>query len=302
MWPSPPDVEIPKAKPHLKRLNNLAAVTWSLYGTLLGIPRGKLWFEHPDGFVMTVALEKTIQEFKMWQAMSRKPGKPSEQLLALYRRLLEREQLRGSEEFRETPEIRSEQIWAGVVKRLQENDYVFDSEFYGSLEEYGEKIAYFFHSNLQATAAYPKALETLGRVNAKGCTQLLFDDAQRFTPVQLLRGLQRQGKLTSLSALFDVESSLLSCRTGVRKPARRLYREVVNRLRARGVYPDQVLHVSSRLQDDLAVAKQLGMRTALFAGDKSSLSASPKQLHDESTRPDLLVLDLSQLADVIERS
>ena len=53
---------------------------------------------------------------------------------------------------------------------------------------------------------------------------------------------------------------------------------------------------------DLMVAKQLGMRTALFAGDKASLSAAAKHLKDEGTRPDLLLLDLGQLAEVVERS
>jgi hypothetical protein len=39
---------------------------------------------HPEKFLMEVALEKTIQEFKMWPSMSRKPGKPSEYLSKLY--------------------------------------------------------------------------------------------------------------------------------------------------------------------------------------------------------------------------
>jgi FMN phosphatase YigB (HAD superfamily) len=302
LWPSLPEVVQAKAKPHLKRLNKVRAVTWSIYGTLLAVPGGTLWFKHPDSFVMTIALDKTVQEFKMWQAMSRKTGTPSEQLLGLYERLLEREELRGTGEFREAPAVRSDQIWTGIVKRLQENEYRFDAGFYGPPSELGEKIAYFFHSNLQATAAYPNSLKALERIKARGCLQLLFDDAQSFTSVQLLRGLRRQGKLSSLSDLFDVETSLLSCQAGIRKPARRLYREILNRLRSKGLYPDQILHVSSRLQTDLLVAKQLGMQTALFAGDKASLSASARQLQDEGTRPDILVLDLSQVADVVEKS
>ena len=46
-WPAPPDVEAPKARPHLKRLP-VRAVTWNVYGTLLAISQGELLFEHPQ--------------------------------------------------------------------------------------------------------------------------------------------------------------------------------------------------------------------------------------------------------------
>src|SRR3712207_6689058 len=77
-WPAAPEAERPKARPHLVKLPQIKAVTWSAYGTLLAIPFGDLVFEHPTQFIMDTALEKTIQEFKMWQSMSRKPGQPAE--------------------------------------------------------------------------------------------------------------------------------------------------------------------------------------------------------------------------------
>src|SRR5262245_52531284 len=83
-WPAPPDIERPKAREHLKALPNVRAVTWSVYGTLLAIASGELLFEHPQKFVMDIALEKTIQEFKMWKAMTRKPGAPSEYMRVIY--------------------------------------------------------------------------------------------------------------------------------------------------------------------------------------------------------------------------
>ncbi len=75
--PAPPVVESAKAKPHLKPLRGLKAILWNVYGTLLAIPFGELVFEHPTKLVMEVALDKTIDEFKMWGSMSRKPGAPS---------------------------------------------------------------------------------------------------------------------------------------------------------------------------------------------------------------------------------
>ena len=83
-WPSAPPVERPRAKPHLVKLPQVRAVLWNVYGTLLAIHGGDLVFEHPQPFVMGTALEKTIQEFKMWAAMSRKPGQPSDYLIHIY--------------------------------------------------------------------------------------------------------------------------------------------------------------------------------------------------------------------------
>ena len=58
-------------------------------------------------------------------------------------------------------------------------------------------------------------------------------------------------------------------------------------LEQQGLAPAQVLHVGSRLMRDLAPAQELGMRTALFAGDKASLQATPEQLKEPRTRPDV---------------
>src|SRR5271165_2972108 len=75
-WPAPPEVVRPKARPFLTRLSGIRAVTWNVYGTLLAIVQGELLFRHPNDFIMNVALDKTVQEFKMWASMSRKPGQP----------------------------------------------------------------------------------------------------------------------------------------------------------------------------------------------------------------------------------
>src|SRR4029077_5454551 len=87
-WPPVPQTERPTHTPHLRRMPEIRAVTWNLYGTLLAISGGELYFEHQVKFIMDVALDKTIQEFKMWASMSRKPGQPADYLRQIYRNLL----------------------------------------------------------------------------------------------------------------------------------------------------------------------------------------------------------------------
>jgi len=46
-------------------------------------------------------------------------------------------------------------------------------------------------------------------------------------------------------------------------------------------------------------ARRLRMRTALFAGDKASLEATPEQFERSQSRPDVMLTELSQIAEVI---
>ena len=47
------------------------------------------------------------------------------------------------------------------------------------------------------------------------------------------------------------------------------------------------------------MAKQVGFRTALFAGDQASLDAPRDALADPAVRPDRLVQHLGQIARVV---
>jgi hypothetical protein len=296
-WPAPPIPKRPKAKAHLRRLPEVRAVLWNVYGTLLAIPGGELLFEHPTPFVMSNALDKTIQEFKMWASMSRKPGQPAEYLGHLYSQLLAEQRVAVGAERRPEPAV--DRLWEAVIKRLLQKDYQFDAGFYGSLNEFSRKVAYFFHASLQATAAQESAAVAFQHVADAGRMQGLLADGQCFTLVQLRRGLAAQDAAASLDDLLAPDLRLLSYEVGVAKPSKRLFHSALAALEKRGVAAAEVLHVGSHLTRDLAPARRLGMRTALYAGDGGSLHATRAQLKDSATRPDVLMTDLSQIEDVI---
>jgi phosphoglycolate phosphatase-like HAD superfamily hydrolase len=273
-------------------------VLWNGYGTLLAIAGGELLFEHPHKFIMDTALDKTIQEFKMWGSMSRKPGQPAEYMRAIYDGvLIEQRALTGNAE--RFPEVAADRVWEAILKKLFQKDYSFDATFYGSLNEYSRKVAYFFHASLQGTRCYPGAAEALRHVHEAGLVQGLLADGQCFTITQLERGLSEQNPAADLDAWIDPELRILSHDVRGRKPSDRLFRRALSALDERGISPDQVLHVGSRIPLDLAPAKRAGMKTALFAGDKASLQATPEQLREPAGRPDVLLTKLKQIADVV---
>jgi hypothetical protein len=297
-WPAAPTPQRPKAKPHLVTLADVRMVTWNIYGTLLSISGGDLVFEHPQKFIMDLALDKTVQEFKMWGSMSRKPGQPSEYMGQIYKNVLTEQRMAPSHGEKH-PELQADKIWDAILKKLLQKDYKFDAGFFGSLNEYCKKIAYFFHASLQGTACQEGAAAALEHVHSCGLLQGFIADAQCFTPVQLGRGLKQQGCQTDIRTLVPEQAWALSFEQKGRKPSERLFRHLLAWAGQKGIEPGAILHVGARVGQDITPAKKFGMRTALYAGDKDSLQATAEQLKDNAMRPDVLLTDLAQIRDVV---
>jgi hypothetical protein len=199
----------------------------------------------------------------------------------------------------DVPEVDSSRIWRKIFARLGEKDYSYDMNLYGDPEELSDKVAYFFHSSLQGVEAAPHARDALQVVADSPIKQSLLADAQPFTLVQMLRELQVQGTLPPLGALLGLGCMALSFQEGLKMPSPSLYKLCVERFEDEGISPHEVLHVSSRLPNDLAVAKQVGMRTALYAADMTSLKATKADIKDPQMRPDRLLTDLIQIRDIL---
>ncbi len=201
-WPAAPKADPPKVRAHLPKLLGIRAVLWNVYGTLLAIPEGELKFEVDNALLMNVALDKTIHEFKMWASMSRKPGQPADYMREIYRKALDEQRLVSSPE--KHPEILSERIWESIIKKLFQKDYTFDAGFYGSLNDYSRKVAYFFHASLQGTGCYEHVADALRTVADRGIAQGLLADGQCFTSTQLARGLAQQDASIKMDSLIPL--------------------------------------------------------------------------------------------------
>ncbi len=294
-WPVAPKIDAPKAKPHITRLP-VKAVMWTVYGTLVAVPHGELLFEPPPGplgdFVFENALEKTIKEFKMWNSMSRKPGKPSEYMGSLYKNAVATLRLTGG------GDARAELVWEDIVKKLQQKEYTYDAGQYGGLDEYSRKIAYFFHASLQGAGAYPGAADALRMVAEAGKPQGFLADGQSFTFGQLRRCLRKDEPGFEPGAYVRPELRVLSAEAKAKKPNEGLWKAATAALAAKGIRPAETLHVGSSLPRDVGPAKKHGFRTALFAGDKNSLAATAEQLKDPAVRPDVMLTELTQVIEV----
>ncbi len=301
-WPKVPKQEPVKASPYSAPLEGIKAITWNIYGTLLRISDGELLFTHPQELRMEVALEKTIKEFNMWNSMTRKPGAPWKYMLSQFEEMLEEAEHARVKHTGETPEVNLGKVWEKLIRRLEMKDYDYDADFYGDEAEFGQKVAFFYHQCLQGVGAMNHAAEVVSRISHAGIDQTLLSNAQPFTLDQIMRAFQADSDVGTLGDLFTLSCCTLSFQEGVRKPSRSLFISCAERFDKRGVQPNEILHVGSMMKDDLCIAKQIGMRTALFAGDKLSFQATQSQVRDPKLKPDRLITDLSQLLRVLELS
>jgi FMN phosphatase YigB (HAD superfamily) len=298
-WPAAPKADPAKATPFLNPLPGIKAVAWNVYGTLLRIADGELLHQHPQAIRMEVALDKTIQEFNMWNSMTRKPGKPSDYMGQKYNNVVDEQRMASSGRKGDITEVDSAKVWLKLLGMLDKKDYQYDASLYGSMEHLAEKVAYFFHASLQGTEAAPHAHEALLTLSAAGFRQGIIADGQVFTVAQLVHALRVQGNVSSSNGFFQPELNTLSYVEGIRKPSKALFLRAMDRFNKAGLDPSQVLYISSRVRDDLSVAKSLNMRTALYAAEKLGLHATPDDMKDPELRPDRLITDLNQVRDLV---
>lgn len=298
-WPAPPKRQRVKAEPHLDPLPGVKAVLWNVYGTLIRIADGELLHATPDAVRMEVALDKTIREFNMWYSMTRRPGAPWEYMRSMYSRIVEDMRLVGTNRKGDVPEVNSAAVWRKIIGMLALKEYAYDRGQYGDEEEYGEKIAYFFHEALQGHEAAPESARTLRLVAQAGLNQGVLADAQCFTVVQLNRDLRQQDPDASITDFFRPELMTQSYQSGVRKPSMSLFAAAFRGLKTLGLKPEDVLYVGSRVADDLAVAKSIGFHTAVCAGEKLGLAVTVEELQNPEVCPDRLLTSLTQIRDVL---
>ena len=286
LWPKPPKRELPKATAYLKPLPEIRAVAWNIYGTLLRIADGDLLFEVPQELRMQIALEKVDAEFKMWNSMYRKPVAPWKYLHERYAKFLKRQRMASTKQKGDVPEVISSEVWRQILAQLEEKEYEYDAEFYGDADELSEKIAYFYHANLQGVEAAPNALQALETVAQGDFQQGLLADAQPFTLVQLLRCLKAQGPLRPLGDLFQAPLMVLSYQQEVRKPSKTLYQQIpAAAAGSRGSSQTRFSTSVPGCPDDLAVAKSFGYSHGLVCGRQAQHAGHQRRSRRPQTSP-----------------
>jgi putative hydrolase of the HAD superfamily len=158
-----------------------------------------------------------------------------------------------------------------------------------------EALAVEYECRSNPTWPMPGVVETLRALRARKLSLGIISNAQFFTPLLFPAHLEQSLEMLG----FDADLCVWSYRLLEAKPSPRLFTRPLEVLSRRGVGPGQVLYVGNDSLNDIRPSARLGMRTALFAGDKRSYRPREGDPRVGGVRADILLTDLRQLADVL---
>ena len=123
----------------------------------------------------------------------------------------------------------------------------------------------------------------------------IISNAQFYTPELLPAFLGTQSEAWGLDPALE----FYSYQHGLAKPGQALFRLAAEELMRRGIEPRGAVYVGNDMLNDVLPARQVGFRTALFAGDARSLRRRGDDPRLEGIRPDLVLTKLADLNECI---
>lgn len=179
------------------------------------------------------------------------------------------------------PEVRIEDVWAGILKD-------------GDKDKMG-CFAVEYEALVNPVYPMPHLPQMLSTLKEAGICLGIVSNAQFFTACLFEWFL---GK-TPANLGFESDLSIFSYQYGVAKPSRILFEKTLPPLKNRNIPVGQVLYLGNDMLKDIYPAAKLGFQTALFAGDKRSLRLRSDDPRCRDLSPDLTITDLRQLLEKI---
>ena len=263
--------------PKLSKLENIRAVIFDVYGTLVLSGTGDI------SIAQSVNKESELRSLLTSSGYSM----PEDvRLLDLFYNLIKEDHGRSKAKGAIYPEVDILEIWERFLK-IQ-----FDSTpDFPSLQE----LAIRFECAVNPVWPMPGFESTLKQIQAFNYPLGIVSNAQFYTP-QMLEGFT--GK-TIRELGFEDDLSVWSYKERLGKPSIELFEKLSEALTRRGINPDQALYIGNDMLNDIWTASQAGLKTALYAGDERSLRLRESDDRCRDLTPDLIITELGQLPDVI---
>ena len=273
--------------PKLQKLDGVEVLAYDFYGTLFISGVGDIGVD--DGNFDSDILIDVLND----SGVTIENEKAGEEAFKLYNVVVEEhmKQLEDQEiEFPE-PDIRS--VWKSVLTRMRDQSLITFSDN----DSLYDRISVEFEARMNPVWPMPDVVETLSYFKESGVTQGIISNSQFYTPIVLeaLTG-------NPLNKLGFSEGLLhWSFEEQMKKPGLTFYHNFIKKLTVfdSSLTPEKVLYIGNDMLKDVYPTREVGMKTALFAGDKRSLKWRRDDDRCKNIEPDLVITKLSQLKQCI---
>lgn len=184
-------------------------------------------------------------------------------------------------------------IWYEVLERLSDKGHIRGELSRDTARRFS--VEYEFRFN--PVWPMPGLNRVLDRLASERFILGIISNSQFYTPLafEALTGRDLA------EAGFDTDLTVWSYQASVKKPSIHFYRRFETALQQKHkMRPEQVLYVGNDMLKDIKPASELGMKTALFAGDARSLKLRNDDPSCKDVAPDVVITRLDQLAECLE--
>lgn len=284
---APLEPEETGAKPVLKKLNGIKAVIFDFYGTLFVSGVGDIGVD--DGASDDKLLLKALEGAGIL-VTDKKAGRRGYEIYNSVVNKRIRELKAGGIPYPE-PDIR--EVWRDVLNRMHEESLIKTK----TTADQHDRMAVEFEARMNPVWPMPDLDETLSQLKWKGMHLGIISNSQFYTPIafEALAGQSIED--------FGFNPNLLhwSFEESRKKPGLIFYEKFIHKAAAElpGLKPEQYLYVGNDMLKDVYPANQVGMQTALFAGDARSLKWRREDSRTKTLQPDLVITELKQIPECV---
>lgn len=284
---SPLEPEETGEEPVLNKLTGIKAVIFDFYGTLfisgvgdIGIDEGK-----SDAGLLIESLKAANIEPIHDNAGNRG--------YEIYNKVVieQMQELKSSGIPYPEPDIRK--VWRNVLNQMYAEDLIGIS----TSSDHHDRIAVEFEVRMNPIWPMPGLEETISGLKENDIELGIISNSQFYTPIafEALAG-------KTLDELgFNRHLLHWSYEESRKKPGLVFYEHFLEK--ASGHLPDldpgNFLYVGNDMLKDVYPAHELGIKTALFAGDSRSLKWRPEDSRTKNLSPDIVITKLSQILDCV---
>ncbi|MCC5914942.1 MAG: HAD family hydrolase [Balneolaceae bacterium] len=284
---SPMEPQPTGTEPKLQDLEGIKAVLFDFYGTLflsgvgdIGIDDGK-----SDAGLMREALTGA--------GISIKDPKAGKQSLKYYQDVVDVEMDKLRKAGMDTPEPDIRKIWGNVLNLLEKEGLIEGPVS----DELQDRISVEFEARMNPVWPVPGAVGTLKTFKERGFQMGIISNSQFYTPIVLeaLSGANME------TLGFDPSLLHWSFEERMKKPDTRFYELFLEKAANvdKDLKPENMLYAGNDMLKDIWPANKLGMKTALFAGDKRSLKWRKDDERCAGLEPDIIFTEFIQLEDIL---